>query len=1047
MGWDMAVTKVDIEDGVNGGSEGSDGQASAWLAVKKLTSRFRANHSHFMSSSYQEAEVRAEFLNKLFIALGWDVLHDLQHDPYRQEVKIERSDHRARGRADYAFSVGPTYQRVRFLLEAKRPQPDILTPDNCFQAIRYSWPLGLPIVVLSDFNNTHILDSRFKPSINSVLTRVVASWNYEEFENEESFARFYWLLSREAVASGSIERFTETILPETSVATRQYSLFPADTRDFDDDFLAKLDGWRADLAHIMKKARPTLTGTQLTECVQRCLDRLIFTRFLEDKGIEENSIIAAYGASKRPAWEDFMRSSRRLDAVYNGIVFKPHPVLDDPQFRPDSGSFQAICDELTDSHSPYQFSSIPVEILGRIYERFLGKVVHTRGQVASVVEKENVRKAGGVFYTPGYVVDFMVERSLGPKVANLSVDEILKLRVIDTSCGSGSFLIAVFSFLMDAIVGRYRADHSKAKKGRIELRDNDVHLTMAFKNEILTKCIFGVDIDAQAVEVAQLSLYLKLLEDETTYSAHQQQMQMGVALLPSLGSNIVEGNSLLTLDEDLFADARARELKSLDFKDAFSNVFAQGGFDLLIGNPPYIKEYTNKEAFDHLRGSPYYEGKMDIWYMFACRGLEWLKAESGTLALIATNNWTTNAGAKKLRSLITTSARIELLVDFADFKVFRDAGIQTMILVATRSAKLRKYKFDYRRLTSKRPDLAAARALIEKAQGSGLSYLEPTLDRAREPSSAMTFSSASRTELLDRIEKRGTFRLNGNDELTQGIVPNPDVVTARSINLLPAQRRVREGIKVGDGVFVVDRHHFTKPIKAELNYLKDLIEPADVERYIIARKPSRKLIYSVRNRHRDDTPPERIMAHLRKFREIMQARRETQSGSHEWHHLHWPRAEKFFAKGPKILAVRKCAVPTFVYTEDELYVMMAFNIIRSDRINLKFLTAVLNSKVIEFWLRNRGKMQGNNFQVDGEPLCNLPVVCPSADEQSSVAADVNRLLQRREALVEASTSSDVERAERMIRTASDAIERKVAELYGLSEADIAMINATSEAEA
>ena len=152
---------------------------------------------------------------------------------------------------------------------------------------------------------------------------------------------------------------------------------------------------------------------------------------------------------------------------------------------------------------------------------------------------------------------------------------------------------------------------------------------MSFKSEILTKCIYGVDIDPQAVEVAQLSLYLKLMEDETTFSAHHQQIEMGAALLPTLAANIVEGNSLITLDEDLFQAARLRQLKSLDFRKTFPRAFEQGGFDLVIGNPPYIKKYTNRKAFENVKDLPYYEGKMDIWYMFASRGFDWLQARNG----------------------------------------------------------------------------------------------------------------------------------------------------------------------------------------------------------------------------------------------------------------------------------------------------------------------------------------------------------------------------------------------------------------------------------
>ncbi len=174
----------------------------AFSAVKNLAETFISNKRHYVDlGSYQEAEARTDFIDKFFIALGWDVGHDLQRDPYRQEVKIEKSiPTKASGKADYAFSLAPYFSRVRFLVEAKRPQASILSPDNCFQTIRYGWPQKIQISVLTDFYNLHILDTRFRPKIDSAVSRAVKSWNCSEFCERDKFSEIYWLLSREAVA-------------------------------------------------------------------------------------------------------------------------------------------------------------------------------------------------------------------------------------------------------------------------------------------------------------------------------------------------------------------------------------------------------------------------------------------------------------------------------------------------------------------------------------------------------------------------------------------------------------------------------------------------------------------------------------------------------------------------------------------------------------------------------------------------------------------------------------------------------------------------------
>lgn len=398
----------------------------SWQKVRSLIETFQANRQHYLSDAYQEANVRQDFIDNLFIALGWDVRHEEQQDPYRQEVRIEKTQKKAKGRADYAFSITPYYKRVRFFVEAKRPQTNIATPDNCFQAIRYSWPKALPITILTDFNSFHIIDSRFRPRIDSVTSRIVRSWHYTDLKVLETFAELYYLFSRDAVASGSIQNFADNELPIPQTATRQYSLFAGEMKEFDDDFLNQMDEWRESLAVAFKQASAALTGDQLTECVQRTLDRLIFIRFLEDKSIEPKSIISKFGENESSAWKDFVEECKKLDQSYNGIVFKQHSIIDGSDFGPVDASFTDICDELTDDHSPYNFDSIPVEILGRIYERFLGKIIFVEDDNVEVIEKATVRKAGGVYYTPDYIVAYMVDQSLHAQLADKKPEEIAK---------------------------------------------------------------------------------------------------------------------------------------------------------------------------------------------------------------------------------------------------------------------------------------------------------------------------------------------------------------------------------------------------------------------------------------------------------------------------------------------------------------------------------------------------------------------------------------------------------------------------------------------
>jgi adenine-specific DNA-methyltransferase len=1018
----------------------------AHAAVLDLVERFEKDQNHYLSASYQEQEARKDFLDKFFMALGWDVNHEAQTNPYEQEVKIEKSvtTGTAKRRADYSFSMAPHFtKRPRFFVEAKRPQHDIATPDNYFQSIRYSWSHQLPLVVLTDFHSFHIIDSRYRPDIKTALPRKLAVYNYREYRDPDVFAKIYWLFSREATLGDAIGKYADT-LEKPTAATKQMGLFAGGYQNIDDAFLGQLDQYREDLARSFKRHNPELDSEQLTEVVQRLLDRLVFTRFLEDKLIEPNPIISQLG-TKTSAWKQFVRECARLDRQYNGVVFKHHSILDSPTFVVDDAAFLAICDELTDPTSPYDFNAIPVEILGRIYERFLGKVVVATAKRATVEEKPDVRKAGGVFYTPDYIVTHMVEQALGPKVKGKSPEEILSVRTIDTSCGSGSFLIGVYEYILNELARTYAAKPKLAKKNDVVMRDGVVHLSIHKKREVLIKCIFGIDIDAQAVEVTQLSLYLKLLEDETTDSAQTQQLELAAALLPSLNQNIIVGNSLISpIDDanadDMFTIERYDALKAVDLHRTFPQVMQRGGgFDLVIGNPPYIKEYTNREAFDNVRESPYFQGKMDIWYMFACRALDILKPETGTLAFIATNNWTTNFGAKRLRGKVTKDARIEHLIDFGDFKVFKDAGIQTMILIAKRSTKPVSYVFDYRVLEGKKRTLADAQGLLAKADVANVTYLSPDFDRAKFGESPYTFSDATAETLLLKLESCSNFILNGSSEVAQGIVPNPDVVSTQALGKYSDKELKSGQISRSDPVFVIPKGLFDKPNRDERELIKPLFAPTDTKRYFLGKQNVSEIIYSCSAL--SAVLPERLKQHLLPYKRIMDERRETKFGRLPWYCLHWPRDKSFFEGAPRILSVRKCAEPTFSYTEDVAYVMMAFNIIKTDRINQKYLTALLNSKVVRYWLQHKGKMQGGQFQVDKEPLLAIPLVAPPSAEQQRIAKLVDLILQASEKLHIAVLDSERDRYQRLIDQTDAKIQEAVYTYYKLTDSDIDLISA------
>ncbi len=666
----------------------ADGFERAYAQVQELAATFATGSKHYLSPSYQEQEARQDFIDKFWMALGWDVLHHDQTNPYAQEVKVERGVTMSEGRkrADYAFYLGPDFKNPRFFVEAKKPSVDIANKGSYFQAVRYGWNAGTPLAVLTDFEQFHVLDCRARPDIETALARAVQTYHYSDYADRDKFGAIYWLFSRAAVAAGELDKYVATRMPKAPGKFLQRGLFHAGAQGIDESFLRELDEHRLTLARAFHAANPALDSETLTEATQRVLDRLVFLRFLEDKLIEPQPLVAHFG-DKGSAWAGFLQASRRLDTVYNGNIFKPH-LIDSDRFQAPGAVFGQICSDLSSEQSPYLFSLIPIHILGSIYERFLGKVIVVGDAGAKVEEKPEVRKAGGVYYTPDYIVRYIVDGTVGRQIEGKSPAEIAPLRFADIACGSGSFLLGVYDALL-----RYHTAYFNAKaRGRTAEartagcaeRDGVWHLSLWQKRAILLQNVWGVDIDAQAVEVAQMSLYLKLLEEETTATAHEQNTLHG-AILPTLTRNIVFGNSLIGTDilqDTLFEPTEERKLNPLDFQQAFPQIMKNGGFDAIVGNPPYRMlqpHNTTGLVLGYLRLNYFTaDFKIDLFHLFLQRAVSHLKP-GGYLGYIIPTTLLNNVYVENLRKWLMSRCSLEQ-ISVAKGRIFADADVHTTVV-------------------------------------------------------------------------------------------------------------------------------------------------------------------------------------------------------------------------------------------------------------------------------------------------------------------------------------------------------------------------------
>jgi len=659
--------------------------------VSELVKRFEQNRESYRSSEYNETETRREFIDPFFKALGWDIDNEQGYaEAYKDVVHEDAIKIGGVTKApDYAFRIGGVR---KFFVEAKRPGVDIKNdPDPAYQLRRYAWSAKLPLSILTDFEEFAVYDCRIKPSqTDKASVARVLYFTYIEYEAR--WDEIVAIFSREAILKGSFDRYAES------------SKTKRGTAEVDDAFLKEIETWRDLLARNIALRNPDLSTRELNYAVQRTVDRIIFLRICEDRGIEDYGQLMALQSGPR-AYERLCQIFRHADERYNSGLF--HFSAEKERTDPpddltlgltiDDKVLKEIFKGLYYPESPFEFSVLPADILGHIYEQFLGKVIRlTAGHQAKVEDKPEVKKAGGVYYTPTYIVDYIVKNTVGKLLEGKTPNQIAKLRVLDPACGSGSFLLGAYQYLLDWHQEWYQEHdpekHAKGRSPKIYLGPgSEWRLTTAEKKRILLNNIYGVDIDTQAVEVTKLSLLLKVLEGENSETLGKTFKLFHERALPDLGDNINCGNSLIGPDFyegqqlSLLDDEERYRINVFDWNAEFPEIMQAGGFDVVIGNPPYIRIQAMKEwapievEFYKRRYESASKGNYDIYVVFVERILQLLN-ERGRMGFIMPHKFFQAKYGEALRKLISDGNHLSEVVHFGDQQVFAGASTYTCLL-------------------------------------------------------------------------------------------------------------------------------------------------------------------------------------------------------------------------------------------------------------------------------------------------------------------------------------------------------------------------------
>jgi len=994
--------------------------------IPTLVERFsRQIESYRQPSGYNETQTRREFIDPFFIALGWDVANEQGYAEAYKDVVLE--DALKIGRAtktpDYSFRIGGVR---KFFLEAKKPS--ISLKDNseaAFQVRRYGWSAKLPLSLLTNFAELAVYDCRIKPTKNdnAAIGRILYLTYTDYLERWDELMGWF---SRDAILTGAFDKYIDSKTNHKGTAT------------VDAAFLAEIEHWRDLLARNIALRNPNLTSRELNFAVQQTIDRIIFLRICEDRGIEDYGRLRAVqnGADIYPRlFELFQQADQR----YNSGLFhfqseKRRDIPDTltPTLVIDDKVLKEILKTLYYPDSPYEFSVLPADILGQVYEQFLGKVIRLTPAHRAVVEpKPEVKKAGGVYYTPSYIVHYIVQQTIGVLVEGLKPNQVSQLKILDPACGSGSFLLGAYQFLLDWHREYYRKNPTQWANGKnprlSQTGSGDWQLTITERKRILLNNIYGVDIDSQAVEVTKLSLLLKVLENEQ--NQFPQLSLFKERVLPDLDNQIKCGNSLISSDFyhgqqlGLENEETLYRINAFDWTTEFADVMKAGGFDVVIGNPPYVRQELLgdwKSYFqEHYRT---YHGVADLYVYFIEKGISLLR-DNGYFGIIVANKWIRANYGKPLRQWIKQQHLTEI-TDFGDLPVFQQATTYPCILGIQKSTPQTAFQ------VTQVKTLEFADLKTYTAENSYAVQQTP-LDDA-----GWTLVDKKTQALLDKLHKMS--------------VPLSEYVNGK------IYRGVLTGLNEAFVIDAVTREKLIAEDDNSLELIKPYVlgrdikryQPLVVQRYLIFIPKGWTNLKSKANKKNKNAwawlvqhyPS--IAAHLKPYSEKAQKRYD--KGEYWWELRACDYYEDF--EKPKIIIPAIVQKASYTFDELDFYSNDKTSIIATDDL---YLLGLLNSQVLDLVLHSiASTKQGGYFEYKPMYVQQLPIRTIDFDNPTDKANHnqivklVEQMLTLNKQLAAAFDPQTKTVLQRRIDATDQQIDELVYQLYGLTAEEIELVEKT-----